>query len=258
MSQTEPDQAVAYIGHRPVIPARINPAVARVPQALLDRFRKAYVPDVSDAVGALYTMEAGIKPLYAGMPRVVGQALTVKAPPGDNLTVHGALTMVEEGDILVVDWRGHTESCATGASALVVPISRGLKGAIVDGAWRDAGELSALQFPICARGLTAFSPPKDRIGEINVPVACGGVVVEPGDVVVGDEEGVVVVPQRWASQVAEALADYEGPKRFEDFDLAALEPGYEQRKRYFEQAITPARPAPGPDQEETRDDRRDR
>jgi regulator of RNase E activity RraA len=241
-----------------VIPARINAAVPRVPQAVLERFRKAYVPDVSDAVGALYTMEAGIKPLYAGMPRVVGQALTVKAPPGDNLTVHGALTMVQEGDILVVDWRGHTESCATGASALVVPISRGLKGVVADGAWRDAAELSALQFPICARGLTAFSPPKDRIGEINVPVACGGVVVEPGDVVVGDEEGVVVVPQRWADQVAEALTDYEGPRRFEDFDIAALEPGYEQRKRYFEQSITTARPAPGPDQEGTRGDRRDR
>ena len=237
MSQIEPQQAVPYIGHRPVIPPRLNPAVPRVPEALLDRFRRAYVPDLSDAVGALYTMEAGIQPLYAGMPRVVGQALTVKAPPGDNLTVHGALTMVEPGDILVIDWRGHTESCATGASALVVPISRGLKGVVVDGAWRDVGELRALHFPICARGLTAFSPPKDRTGEINVPVACGGVVVEPGDIVVGDEEGVVVVPQRWAAQVAEAVGEYEGPKAFEEYDIAALEPGYEQRQRYFEQSI---------------------
>lgn len=258
MSRTEADQAIPYIGHRPVIPPRINPAVPRLSEALLDRFRKAYVPDISDAVGALYTMEAGIKPLYTGMPRVVGQALTVKAPPGDNLTLHGALTMVEGGDVLVVDWRGHTEGCATGASSLVVPISRGLKGAVVDGAWRDVGELGALRFPICARGLTAFSPPKDRTGEINVPVACGGVVVEPGDVVVGDEEGVVVVPQRWATEVAEALTDYEGPKRFEDYDLAALEPGYEQRRRYFERSIRTARPAPAPDQEETRGDRRDR
>jgi 4-hydroxy-4-methyl-2-oxoglutarate aldolase len=237
MSQTEQDQAVPYIGHRPVIPPVINASVERVPEALLDRYRRSYVPDLSDAVGALYTMDAGVKPLYAGMPRVVGQALTVKAPPGDNLTIHGALTMVEPGDVLVVDWRGFVDGCATGASALVVPMQRGLRGVVADGAWRDVGELRAMGFPICARALTAFSPPKDWVGEINVPVSCGGVVVSPGDLVVGDDEGVVVVPQRWAAQVADALTDYEGPKPVGELDTVALERGYEQRRRYFEQAV---------------------
>jgi 4-hydroxy-4-methyl-2-oxoglutarate aldolase len=100
-----------------------------------------------------------------GLPCTVAQALTVTAPPGDNPTIHGALTMVQPGDVLVVDWRGHTARCATGASSLVVPMHRGLRGAVVDGAWRDVGELRALAFPICARALTAFSPPKDRVGE---------------------------------------------------------------------------------------------
>jgi 4-hydroxy-4-methyl-2-oxoglutarate aldolase len=224
-------------GHVAVLRPRVQASAPRVDRALLERFGQAYVPDISDAVGPLYTMDSGLKPLYTPMTRVIGQALTVKSPPGDNLTVHGALGMVGPGDVLVVDSRGYMGACLTGATALVIPIRRGLRGAVVDGAWRDVGELSALGFPICGRGLAAFSPPKERVGEINVPVSCGGVVVCPGDIVVGDAEGVVVVPQEAAAAVAASLSVYEQRRAIDDYDLASLERDADARRRYFEEQL---------------------
>ncbi len=221
------------LAHTSVIRPRIQPPVGRVDAALLARFDRAYVPDLSDAVGFLYTMDAGIRPLYEPMNRVVGQALTVKMPPGDNLTLHGALGMVEPGDVLVVDSRGYVGGCATGASALVIPMRRGLRGAVVDGAWRDIAELRALEFPVCGRGIAPFSPPKGYLGEINVPVVCGGVVVNPGDIVVGDGEGVVVVPLEAAQIVADSLPDHPAPLGLCGYDIAALERAATRRRRYF-------------------------
>jgi regulator of RNase E activity RraA len=228
-------------GHLAVIPPRVLDGAPRLDASLLKQFARAYVPDISDAVGSLYTMDPGLRPLYSPMPRVVGQALTVKTPPGDNLTVHGALGMVQPGDVLVVDSRGYTGACATGAMSLIVPIKRGLRGVVVDGAWRDAAELRALNIPICARGLAAFSPPKERLGEINVPVSCGGVVVNPGDIVVGDEEGVVIVPRDVAAAVAASLPKYERRSAVDDYDLAHLEQDAARRRQYFEEMLAARR-----------------
>jgi regulator of RNase E activity RraA len=224
-------------GHLAVVPPRVHEAAPRVAASLLQRLAQAYVPDISDAVGPLYTMDPAIRPLYSPMPRIVGQALTVKTPPGDNLTVHGALGMIAPGDVLVVDSRGYTGACATGATSLVVPIRSGLRGVVVDGAWRDAAELRALNFPVCGRGLAAFSPPKERLGEINVPVCCGGVVVHPGDIVVGDEEGVVVVPRDVASIVVDSLPLYRQRRTIDDYDIADLEDDAARRREYFEAAL---------------------
>lgn len=237
MTEVASEKQSQRMGHRPVIPPVVNPPAERLPEELVARFRDAYLPDLSDAVGHCYTMTPAIRPLYTPTPRLLGEALTVKAPPGDNLTVHGALSMVQPGDVLVIDWRGYTEGCATGASSLVVPIKRGLRGAVVDGAWRDVGELRAIGFPIFARCASAFSPPKDRPGEINVPVACGGVVVAPGDLVVADEEGVVVVPRQWVERVADSLKPYRAPRGLEDFDLARLEAAIAGRRERFREIV---------------------
>jgi regulator of RNase E activity RraA len=224
-------------GHVPLVPPRIGRRTARLPVEVLDRLRRAYVPDLSDAVGALYTMDAAIRPLYEPTPKLVGQALTVKAPPGDNLTVHGALSLVHEGDVLVIDWRGRVEGCATGAGSLVEPVDRGLVGAVVDGGWRDVGELRAMAFPVFGRGIAAYSPPKERIGEINVPVSCGGVVVMPGDVVVGDEDGVVVVPAAYAAVVAGGIRDYRPRLNVDEWNLDSLRETAATRREYFKQAF---------------------
>lgn len=228
------DGGIQGFGHRPVIGPRIVRNVPRLPEGLLERFRSAYVPDISDAVGQLYTMDSAIRPLYHPMKRMVGLALTLKAPPGDNLTIHGALNMAQAGDVLVVDWRGYTEGCGTGAGSMMPPISRGLAGVVVDGGWRDIAELRAINFPIFGKSVAAFSPPKSRPGEINVPVCCGGVVVHAGDVVVADEEGVVVVPRDFAQIVADSLRDYQPRMSVGEWDLERLKRSATERGSYYE------------------------
>ena len=237
MNQSDSSRGVDLTGHRAAVPPIVNPPAPRVSRSLLERFEHVYVPDLSDAVGNLYTMDTGIRPLYAPMRRAVGQAFTVKMPPGDNLTIHGALAMLQTDDVLVIDWRGYVDGCATGASSLVVATARGLRGVVADGGWRDVGELRALDLPVFARGLSTFSPPKERPGEINTPVSCGGVVVFPGDIVVGDEEGCVVVPQRWAERVLDSIEPYVAPTGIEDWNLHDLEESVDARHQRFRSIV---------------------
>ncbi len=205
---------------RTVVPPRIVTGVPRLPDALLERYRSFYLPDISDAIGVLYTMDAGIRPFYEPIKRMVGRAFTVKAPPGDNMSVHGALGMVGAGDVLVVDWRGFLDASGSGAGALTLPIARGLAGVVIDGSWRDTKEIAALDFPLFSRGVNSYSPVRHRPGEINVPVACGGVVVHPGDLIVADQEGVVVVPFAHAERVADALTPYTPMPSLEAWNAA--------------------------------------
>lgn len=192
-------------GYVPVVPPRIGPSPDRVDPAQLDALATVSTADVSDAVGRLYTMAPAIRPLYRPIRPTIGVALTVKAVPGDNLAIHGALGMVQEQDVLVVDWLGYTEGCGSGASSLTAPFERGLRGVVVDGGWRDVAELRARDMPVFGRAEAAFSPAKNDPGEINVPVCCGGVVVHPGDVVVADGAGVTVIPRRDLDAVLRAV-----------------------------------------------------
>jgi regulator of RNase E activity RraA len=146
------------------------------------------------------------------MPQLLGRAVTVKAPPGDNWAVHAGLSACGEGDILVIDRRGYVEACGSGALSVILAMRRGLTGIVVDGAWRDVDDLRQIDFPIMGRGISPFSPAKQELGEINVPVCCGGVIVEPGDLVVGDVEGAVVVPHRWVERVQAALTPAPSPE----------------------------------------------
>jgi 4-hydroxy-4-methyl-2-oxoglutarate aldolase len=201
------------LGHAPVIPLRVDAPPPPLDDELARQYASAAAADVSDAVGRLFTMDSGIRPLYAPMRPIVGVALTVRLPAGDNWALHGALLMAGPGHVLVVDWQGYREGCGSGAASLVEPIRRGLAGIVVDGCWRDVAELRALDFPIAGRGVTAFSPSKSEFGEIGVPACCGGVVVESGDVVVADEDGCAVVPRAHAATVAAALAARTAARR---------------------------------------------
>jgi regulator of RNase E activity RraA len=205
---------------RPIIPPTIVRNISRPPAELVERLGKASVGDISDKVGQLYTMDSGIRPLYQPIRKLVGVALTVKLPPGDNLMVQLALKMAQAGDVLVVDWRGYTEACGTGASTMTPAIERGLAGVVIDGAWRDLSELQALDVPIFGRGVSPYSPPKARPGEINVPVCCGGVIVQPGDIIVSDAEGCVVVPRAHARTIADAVPEYRLNTSLEEWRAA--------------------------------------
>ncbi len=195
------------LGHHSAIPPRFGRNGAPIPSSVRVALQAALVTDLSDVVGRLYTLDTAIVPLHPEMPKLVGVAVTAKVPPGDNWTIHAALSRSGEGEVLVADWLGYHDGCGAGVSSMIPAIRRGLTGVLVDGGWRDIDDIAALGVPVLGRGRTPFSPSKAQLGEVNVPVNCGGVIVEPGDVIVGDANGVVCIP-RWAL----------------DHVLAALEP----------------------------------
>lgn len=199
------DEASGQHTHVPVIPPRIGTRPQRPSPELLEALRAVPVTEVSDVVGRLYTMNPRIGPLALPVRRVVGVALTVKAHPGDNLAVHGGLRLVEPDDVLVVGWQGYADGCGTGAESLRLPIARGLAAVVIDGGWRDVGQLQEWGFPVFGRWQAAFSPAKNEPGELNVPVACGDVIVAAGDVIVADAEGVAVIPLEHLRAVVTAL-----------------------------------------------------
>lgn len=154
--------------------------------------------NVGDCLGRMAAMDSRVKALSQGM-RVVGPALTVKVPPSDNLMIHKALTLVKPGDVMVIDGGGDHAWALLGFLMVSTAIKHGMAGLIVDGCIRDAAEIRASGFPVFAAGINPNGPMKDGPGEINFPIQCGGQPVHPGDMIVADDDGVVVVPQAHAA-----------------------------------------------------------
>jgi regulator of RNase E activity RraA len=158
-------------------------------------------------------MSARIAPLAPGMT-VCGQARTVTGMVGDNGAAHAAIGLVEAGDILVVDGRGHTETAVWGGIMTRAAMERGVGGLVVDGAVRDAAEIRALGFPTFAAGICPAGPGKGFGGIIDGPIACAGCPVKPGDIVIGDDDGVAVIPlERQAEILAASLQKIEQEKQ---------------------------------------------
>ncbi|MBL8162663.1 MAG: RraA family protein [Anaerolineae bacterium] len=139
-------------------------------------------------------MAMEIRPLWQGMPRIAGSAYTVQCAPGDNLMVHAAIYRAEPGAILVIQ-AGDLEYAVAGGNVCAVAQKRGIAAFIVDGVIRDVGEIRKLGFPVFARGLSPIPGGKNITHPLNMPIRCGNVNVFPGDVVVADEDGIVVVPR---------------------------------------------------------------
>jgi RraA family protein len=170
---------------------RIFSKINRPCQELVEGFAGIPVANIADNMNRMSCMDAKLRPLN-DVP-LLGPAFTIKSRPGDNLMLHKALDMAQPGDILVVDAQGDLSNSIMGELMVMWAMKRGIKGFIVDGAIRDVGTLKKLDIPIYAAGATPAGPYKDGPGEINVPVCCGGVVVNPGDILVGDEDGIVVI-----------------------------------------------------------------
>nr|WP_281282524.1 RraA family protein [Paenibacillus piri] len=160
----------------------------------IDPFQELPTTCISDAMQGLNNMDPRIKPLKETY-RVAGRALTVKMPVGDNLTVFRAIREANPGDVLVIDAKGDEYRAVAGDFVVGMAQTLGLKGMIVDGVIRDIEGIKQLGFPVFSRGTAAAASSKAGVGEINVPVSCGGTAVHPGDIVVGDADGVVVVPR---------------------------------------------------------------
>jgi 4-hydroxy-4-methyl-2-oxoglutarate aldolase len=179
--------------------------IARPPVEWVERFRGLGTGPLCDALGRFGAMDYRIKPLDPGS-QLVGSALTVRTRPCDNLAIYKALEMAQPGDVLVVATQFDTGNAIWGELTTLMGQARGLAGMVTDGMVRDTHEIVAAGLPVFARGTTPNSPFKDGPADINLPVSCGGIPVRPGDIVVGDADGVVVVPRDQAESVLARVA----------------------------------------------------
>lgn len=180
-----------------------------LPPGLLQQFASIGSAQISDCMNRLYGV-VGLKPMHATSgSRLVGVALTVKTRPGDNLLVHKAILMGQPGDIVVMDGGGETTNALVGELMAMDAQQRGIAGFVVDGAVRDADFFAQNNFPCFARAISHRGPYKDGPGEVNVPVSIGGQVVCAGDVIVGDADGLVVIPASYAAEVLAAALKKE-------------------------------------------------
>ena len=170
--------------------------------ALVEAFRELPVANIDDCMNRTAAVDGAIRPLNKA--KLLGPAFTVKVPEGDNLMFHKAMDMAEPGDVIVIDAGGDEKRAVFGALMINYCRVRGLAGVVIDGAVRDVEELSQMDFPVYARAATPNGPYKNGPGEINVPVIIGGRIVSPGDIVVGDGDGVLFIRPEHAAQLAEA------------------------------------------------------
>lgn len=158
---------------------------------------------ISDATGGHTNLYSAIKPL-ADHFKIAGRAVTVRLPDGENGAVLEAIRAANEGDILVIDAKGNTNRAVAGDFVISLAKGIGVQGFVVDGVIRDIAAIRQLDFPVFALGTTVAAGNKNGGGEVNVPIAVGGVTVHPGDYIIGDVDGVIVVPQQDAEKVIEA------------------------------------------------------
>lgn len=163
------------------------------PAELVAAFAKLPVANVSDSMSRMTAAGPTLRPMHAS-GGMAGVALTVKSRPGDNLMLHKAIDMAEPGDVIVMDAGGDTTNALFGEMMLSYAIKRGVAGLVLNGAIRDSEAMREINHPVFAAGVTHRGPYKDGPGEINVPIAIDGMVVHPGDIVIGDGDGVLCVP----------------------------------------------------------------
>jgi regulator of RNase E activity RraA len=173
---------------------------------VIDAFREFDTPEVSDLMNRLYTMTSAIQNVTDPAVKLVGPACTVKVFPGDNLMVHKSLDLAEPGDVVVVDAGSSSMNGVLGDLISTKARHRQIAGFVVDGLIRDLPRIRALgDFPVFARGVTPIGPLHRGPGEVNYSISAGGIVVNPGDIIVGDLNGVVVVPQEVSLELLERL-----------------------------------------------------
>ncbi|WP_160121198.1 RraA family protein [Rhodovarius lipocyclicus] len=185
---------------------------------IVEAFRPLPVANISDCMSRILAGGPRIRPMHKGGV-MCGPALTIKTRPGDNLMIHKAIQLAVAGDVLVVDGGGDLTNALIGELMANQMIVRKLGGIVLNGAIRDAGWIAAHDFPVYAAGVTHRGPYKDGPGEINGTIAIDGMVIEPGDLVIGDEDGFLAVPFAQAEKV---LADTQAKNAAEEKQMAAI------------------------------------
>ena len=195
------------------------------PVELVQRFAALPVANVSDSMYRMTAAGPELRPMHAS-GGMAGVALTVKARPGDNLMLHKAIDMAVPGDVIVMDAGGDLTNAVMGELMLAYAVKKGVAGFVLNGAIRDADAFVATNLPTFAAGVTHRGPYKDGPGEINVPVSLGGMVVMPGDIVIGDNDGVLAVPQAESEAI---LARTEAKQDAETRQMKAIAEGTNDR-----------------------------
>lgn len=214
----------------------IRREIDRVPAAVV-RHASAFGASVlADVAGRRGTLDGRIQPLSRSM-RMAGPAITVEVRPGDNLMIHAAIAIAQPGDILVVDGKGD-RSCALMGSIMVRACKKlGLAGIVLDGAHRDSEEILALGVPLYSVGSNPNGPTKNVPGRINWPISCGGTAISPGDLVVGDGDGVVVIARENAEPLLALAAKKLDDERVR---IADIESGNNVLPKWLDAALRAA------------------
>jgi len=200
--------------------AAIRLTIPRPAPEIVKGYQGLATTAIADIIDLSCVVRYAIHPLWTDIPRIAGPAFTVRTAHHDNLMLHAAIYRAEPGDVIVVE-AGDDSMAVAGGNVCAIAQKRGVAGFVIDGVIRDIGESRANGFPLFARGRSPVPAAKEGPGEINHPIRCGGVVVNPGDVVVADDEGIVVIPLAKAEEVlkkAQAKADADAKQSLDAWE----------------------------------------
>jgi RraA family protein len=211
----------------------IAPIARRVSPDTARKFRSLPVANVSDCMSRLTGGGPRLRP-YHGGGVLSGPAFTVKTRPGDNLMVHKALDIASSGDVVVVDAGGDLTNSIVGEIMITYAMNRGIAGIVINGSIRDSDELRKLSFPVYAAGVTHRGPYKSGPGEIGRTIAFDGMVIEPGDLILGDGDGLLCIPFDEVEEVYQATA---AKNKAEEKTLAALKAGGSMDRAWVDETL---------------------